>query len=322
MTRPASPKHRRRQRKPWPVLAVVLLMIAVGLITVGVRGHQVALAGPVTAQDPAVLAGVPGPPLSALVGPAASPSETLQTAPTLPAGGSTVQTAPTLPAGGSTVQTAPALPAGGSTVQTAPALPAGESTVQTAPALPAGGSTVQTAPTLPAGATTLQTASAPPAGMSPVDRSTPVALRIPAINLAVSLSTLGLNPDRTVQVPTDFQEPGWFDLGPSPGQVGSAVILGHVDSYQGPAVFFRLRALHPGDQVEVSLADGMIAHFMVTTVVMYPKDQFPADQVYASHGGSALQLVTCGGAFDTHTRSYLSNVVAYTTLTSVSTAAR
>jgi len=158
--------------------------------------------------------------------------------------------------------------------------------------------------------------------MSPVDRSTPVALRIPAINLAVSLSTLGLNPDRTVQVPTDFQEPGWFDLGPSPGQVGSAVILGHVDSYQGPAVFFRLRALHPGDQVEVSLADGMIAHFMVTTVVMYPKDQFPADQVYASHGGSALQLVTCGGAFDTHTRSYLSNVVAYTTLTSVSTAAR
>ena len=271
MTRPASPKHRRRQWKPWPVLAVILLMIAVGLITVGLRGHQVSLAGPATDQGPPpALAGVPGPPLSAVVGPAVSPSTTLQTAQTPPAGGSTLQTAPTPPAGGSTLQTAPT----------------------------------------------------PPAGMSPVDRSTPVALRIPAINLAVSLSTLGLNPDRTVQVPTDFQEPGWFDLGPSPGQVGSAVILGHVDSYQGPAVFFRLRALHPSDQVEVSLADGMIAHFMVTTVVQYPKDQFPAEQVYASHGGSALQLVTCGGAFDTHTRSYLSNVVAYTTLTSVSTAGR
>jgi len=265
------------------------------------------LADPVTAQDPAVLAGVPGPPL--LVGPATSPSETLQTAPAPPTGGSTLQTAPAPPTGATTLQTAPAPPTGGSTLQTAPAPPTGATTLQTAPAPPTG-------------ATTLQTAPAPPTGMSPVDRSTPVALRIPAINLAVSLSTLGLNPDRTVQVPTDFQEPGWFDLGPSPGQVGSAVILGHVDSYQGPAVFFRLRALHPSDQVEVSLADGMIAHFMVTTVVQYPKDQFPAEQVYASHGGSALQLVTCGGAFDTHTRSYLSNVVAYTTLTNVSTAAR
>ena len=66
--------------------------------------------------------------------------------------------------------------------------------------------------------------------------------------------------------------------------------------------------------MNVSLADGTIAHFQVTAVAMYAKDQFPAQQVYAPHGGSALQLVTCGGAFDTHTRSYLSNIVAYTTL--------
>ena len=135
-----------------------------------------------------------------------------------------------------------------------------------------------------------------------------------AIGVAVSVSALGLNPDGTVQVPTNYQEPGWFRLGPSPGQVGSAVILGHVDSYQGPAVFFRLRSLRPGDRIEVSLADGVIAHFMVTTVATYPKEQFPARQVYASHGYSALQLVTCGGKFDTHTHSYLSNVVAYTSL--------
>ncbi len=147
-----------------------------------------------------------------------------------------------------------------------------------------------------------------------VPRSVPVALRVPAIGVDVSLSTLGLNPDRTVQVPTDFQQPGWFGLGPSPGQTGSAVILGHVDSYKGPAVFFRIRTLRAGDQVNVSLADGAIAHFQVTAVAMYAKDQFPAQQVYAPHGGSALQLVTCGGTFDTHTRSYLSNIVAYTTL--------
>jgi len=142
-------------------------------------------------------------------------------------------------------------------------------------------------------------------------------LRIPAIGVAVSLSTLGLNPDQTVEVPTDFAQPGWFRLGTTPGQPGAAVILGHVDSYQGPAVFYRLGALQTGDQVEVVLADGAVAHFAVTTVATYPKDQFPAQQVYAAHGSSALQLITCGGQFDTRTRSYLANVVAYTTLTAI-----
>jgi len=154
--------------------------------------------------------------------------------------------------------------------------------------------------------------------LSPVvARSTPVALRIPAIGVSVSLSQLGLNLDGTVQVPTDFAQPGWFRLGPSPGQLGSAVILGHVDSYRGPAVFFRLRELQAGDLVEVSLADGTVAHFVVSTVTQYLKNEFPAQQVYGSHGVSGLQLVTCGGAFDTQARSYLSNVVAYTTLVSI-----
>lgn len=158
------------------------------------------------------------------------------------------------------------------------------------------------------------TAPAPPQKVPPAARSAPVALRIPAIGVSVPVSKLGLNHDKTIQVPTDFQKPGWFRLGPSPGQVGSAVILGHVDSYKGPAVFYRLRSLRPGDRVEVRLADGVTAHFVVRKVAMYPKQQFPARQVYGSHGYSALQLVTCGGKFDTHTRSYLSNVVAYTSL--------
>jgi hypothetical protein len=79
-------------------------------------------------------------------------------------------------------------------------------------------------------------------------------------------------------------------------------------------VFFRLRYLQPGDQIEVSLANGTVAHFVVNAVTMYPKQQFPAQQVYGPHGYSALQLVTCGGDFDTDTRSYLSNIVVYTTL--------
>jgi sortase (surface protein transpeptidase) len=137
---------------------------------------------------------------------------------------------------------------------------------------------------------------------------------VPAIGLNVSLSTLGLNPDGTVQVPTDIQQPGWYRLGPSPGQDGSAVILGHVDSYQGPAVFFNLRSLVAGDLVAVSLADGVSAQFEVTSVVMYLKTGFPDQQVYAGHGYSALQLVTCGGTFDARTGHYLSNVVVYTSL--------
>lgn len=150
--------------------------------------------------------------------------------------------------------------------------------------------------------------------------SVPVALRIAAIGVSVSLSELGLNPDGTVAVPTNFAEPGWFRLGPSPGRLGSAVILGHVDSYQGPAVFYRLRFLHRGDQVEVSLADGVVARFVVETVATYPKDEFPANDVYGSHGYPALQLVTCGGEFDYRTRSYVSNVVVYTSLVSTTAA--
>ena len=161
--------------------------------------------------------------------------------------------------------------------------------------------------------------SAKPPGMSSarqsgLARSAPVSLRIPAIGVSLMLSTLGLNPNGTVQVPAKDQAPGWFRLGPTPGQIGSAVILGHVDDYKSPAAFYRLRSLRPGDQVDVSLADGAVAHFAVTTVASYLKTQFPAQKVYASHGDRALQLVTCGGQFDSSTGHHLSNVVVYTSL--------
>jgi hypothetical protein len=149
-------------------------------------------------------------------------------------------------------------------------------------------------------------------------RSAPVSLRIPALGLSVNLGpTLGLNFDGTVQVPTGTAQPGWFQPGPSPGQTGSAVILGHVDSYQGPGIFFQLRTLAAGDQVDVTLADGVVTEFTVNTVAMYSKAQFPAQRVYGSHGSSALQLVTCGGVFDHQTGSYLSNIVVYTSLDGV-----
>jgi hypothetical protein len=150
------------------------------------------------------------------------------------------------------------------------------------------------------------------------DRSVPVTLTVPAIGLAVFLgSSLGVDLDGTVQVPSGTAQPGWFRLGPTPGQIGSAVILGHVDSYLGPGVFFQLRTLAPGDQVDVGLTDGVTAQFTVDSVAMYSKLSFPDQRVYGSHGSSALQLVTCGGVFDHQTGSYLSNIVVYTSLSAV-----
>jgi hypothetical protein len=149
-------------------------------------------------------------------------------------------------------------------------------------------------------------------------RSVPVTLRIPAIGLSVSLGpSLGLNADGTVEVPATTVQPAWFRLGPTPGQVGSAVILGHVDNYLGPGVFFQLRSLAAGDQIDVGLADGAAAQFTVRLVAQYSKLQFPGQRVYGSQGSSELQLVTCGGVFDHQTGSYLSNIVVYSFLSSI-----
>ena len=147
-------------------------------------------------------------------------------------------------------------------------------------------------------------------------RSTPLQLHIPAIGLSEPLVLLGVNANGTVQVPSDVQQPGWYQFGPTPGEQGAAVILGHVDSSRGPAVFFKLGTLVAGDLIGVTLADGGTAQFKVTSVAMYLKAQFPAQLVYTSQGGSSLNLVTCGGVFDPHTGHYLSNVVVYSSLVS------
>ena len=157
--------------------------------------------------------------------------------------------------------------------------------------------------------------------VNPAARSLPVALSIPSIGLRVPVVEVGLNSNHTIQVPANYQRPGWYRLGPSPGERGSAVILGHVDSVTGPAVFYKLRRLRPGDDVEVTLADRVVARFQVRQIATYLKTDFPTALVYGSHGYSGLQLITCGGAFDTRTGHYLSNVVVYTALAST-TAAR
>ncbi len=140
-------------------------------------------------------------------------------------------------------------------------------------------------------------------------RSVPVYLRIPAIGVHTRLVRLGIEPNGALQVPSDFAVAGWYTGGPSPGEIGPAVIAGHIDSYHGPAVFFRLSALRPGDQVRVSEQDGLVALFQVYAVAQYPKSTFPTETVYANTDGPELRLITCGGTFNTHIRSYQDNVV-------------
>jgi len=102
----------------------------------------------------------------------------------------------------------------------------------------------------------------------------------------------------------------------TPGQIGTSVIEGHVDNDQGPAVFFRLGALRPGDLVNVRLADGVTAVFRVTGVRQYLKSKFPAKTVYRATRFAGLRLITCGGAFDYATSQYLSSTVVYAFLVS------
>jgi hypothetical protein len=139
----------------------------------------------------------------------------------------------------------------------------------------------------------------------------PVSLVIPAIGVSSSLVHLGLTSTGALQVPPTTAVAGWYTGSPRPGAIGSAVIAGHIDSHQGPGVFYRLSLLHPGDRVYVRRSDGTLAVFKVTEVQMYPKNAFPTTAVYGATPTPELRLITCGGTFDYSTRSYLSNTVVY-----------
>jgi hypothetical protein len=161
----------------------------------------------------------------------------------------------------------------------------------------------------------------PPAGSGKLSlpRSEPVWIDIPAIGVQSNLLRLGLNPDGTIQVPPLFAQPSqaaWYRYSPTPGQIGSSIIEGHIDTYQGPSVFFRLGALRPGNRVDITLADGTMAIFKVTGVRSYLKASWPWHVVFGPAGYPALHLITCGGTFDYSTRQYLSNTVVFASLVS------
>lgn len=146
-------------------------------------------------------------------------------------------------------------------------------------------------------------------------RAAPVRLRIPAIGVDAPMTKLGLDSDGALEVPPADKPnlAGWYADGPAPGESGTAVVAGHVDTPTGRAVFYPLGAVPRGGTVEIDRRDGRTARFAVLAVEAYPKSAFPSRKVYSSSAESQLRIITCGGGFSKDT-GYLGNVVVYAKL--------
>ena len=139
----------------------------------------------------------------------------------------------------------------------------------------------------------------------------PVRLRIPDLGVDAEVGAVGKALDGTVEVPEDWSDVGWYDDGARPGDPGPAVLLGHVDSRSGPAVFARLPQAGPGTVIEVVGDDGSVRRFQVDRLQSFPKTRFPTEAVYLPGLEPELRLVTCGGRFDRTTGHYVDNIVVW-----------
>jgi LPXTG-site transpeptidase (sortase) family protein len=138
----------------------------------------------------------------------------------------------------------------------------------------------------------------------------PVSIEIPAVGVDAPVVPVRLLADRTIEIPA-VDQAGWYEPGPRPGEAGPAVIVGHVDSRRGPAVFFRLKELRPGDRIVVELDGGATRSFRVERVERRPKENLPVGRIWNRTDRPVLRLITCGGSFDRETGHYRDNVIVY-----------
>lgn len=142
--------------------------------------------------------------------------------------------------------------------------------------------------------------------------SEPILLRIPSVNLMASFENpLGLNEDKTIQAPESFENVARYRYNPTPGEQGSAVILGHIDSYKGPAVFWNLSDVQVGDRIYVDRQDMSTAIFAVTETEVVKQGNFPTRKVYGFTPYSGIRLITCSGYYDRQTKRYSHNLIVY-----------
>ncbi|MFE5731328.1 class F sortase [Streptomyces sp. NPDC056528] len=150
------------------------------------------------------------------------------------------------------------------------------------------------------------------AAADPLPPSAPVRLRIPETDVDAPVTRLGLAADGSLDVPPaeDRNLAGWYGGGTAPGAKGTAIVAGHVDNADGPAVFYTLGALKKGHRIEVDREDGRTAVFTVDAVEVYENDAFPDDKVYAEASRAEIRVITCGGGFSKK-NGYQGNVVAF-----------
>ena len=196
---------------------------------------------------------------------------------------------------------------------------AGAATTSTPPLTTAAAPATLAAPATPTTVFDLEATLAPDLfgdGLKIVntEAAIPVTIRIPSIEVEAPIVGLGLHEDGTIEVPERTEETGWWRGGPEPGEPGPAVILGHVDSRVGPAVFYRLRELDPGDEIHIDREDGTTVTYVVEASERHGKDVFPTDAVYGATEQPTLRLVTCGGEFDYDVRSYEDNFIVFATI--------
>lgn len=149
------------------------------------------------------------------------------------------------------------------------------------------------------------------AGKAGMPRSVPLTVTVPRVGLTAKLRPVQLTDRGQMPLPADPASAGWLDSSAAPGENGTAVLAGHVDTQDGPAAFYELAGAKPGMRVEIRRTDGTTAEFTIDAVAVYPKDRFP-DRVYAPTTGPSLRLITCTG-WDSDTETYRDNVVVYAT---------
>ncbi|BDM74020.1 class F sortase (plasmid) [Streptomyces nigrescens] len=156
-------------------------------------------------------------------------------------------------------------------------------------------------------------------GPSPLPESEPLRVRIPRTGVDAPLMRLGLDRDRRLDVPppTDRNLAGWYKDGVTPGDTGTALITGHVDTKTGPAVFYSLGALKQGDTIRVVRKDGRTAVFTVYAVEVFSGTDFPDEKVYGASARPELRVLTCGGGYDRARHEYLGNVVVFARMSAI-----
>ncbi|MFC5665694.1 class F sortase [Kitasatospora misakiensis] len=163
------------------------------------------------------------------------------------------------------------------------------------------GATANPAPGTAGGSTSGTAADKPAAAPRPFAASRPTRLLVPTAGVDAPVTGLGLNPDGTVEVPAADRagEVGWYRNGPTPGETGPAVLIGHYDTAHGPAVFHGVPKLQPGDLIQVRREDGSTVDFRIRKLIQAAKDQFPTEAVYGNTAAPELRLITCGGRIGT-----------------------